>query len=148
MHLYIAKVGFGTKPASWILVWLRAHGSFPGFVLETPRRGRLKRNARSRGLWALYKSIGWPGFVLSPTFWRKQSPMSGFVRLINGKEGFTYNARSWVRARGQRMGACLAGRVASVCGRSRERVVLRNTGDGSELRVFRHVTRRIARRTR
>ena len=83
----IAKVGFGTKPASWILVWLRAHGSFPGFVLETPRRGRLKRNARSRGLWALYKSIGWPGFVLSPTFWRKQSPMSGFVRLINGKRG-------------------------------------------------------------
>ena len=59
-----------------------------------------------------------------------------------------YNARSRVRAPGQRMGACLAGRVASVCGRSRERVVLRNTGDGSELRVFRHVTRRIARRTR
>jgi hypothetical protein len=65
-----------------------------------------------------------------------------------GKEGFKYNARSRVRAPGQRMGACLAGRVASVCGRSRERVVLRNTGDGSELRVFRHVTRRIARRTR
>ena len=52
---------------------------------------------------------------------------------------------------GQRMGACLAGRVASVCGpspsRSRERVVLKNTGDGSELRVFRHVTRRIAHST-
>ena len=62
----IAKVGLGTKPASWILVWLRAHGSFPGFVRETPRRGRQKRKARSRGLWALYKSIGWPGFVLSP----------------------------------------------------------------------------------
>ena len=45
----IAKVGFGTKPASWILVWLRAHGSFPGFVLEMPRRGRQKRKARSRG---------------------------------------------------------------------------------------------------
>jgi hypothetical protein len=29
------------------LVWLRAHGSFPGFVLETPRRGRLQRKARS-----------------------------------------------------------------------------------------------------
>ena len=40
-----------------------------------------------------------------------------------GKEGFTYNARSRVRAPGQRMGACLAGRVASVCGRSRERQV-------------------------
>ena len=83
----IAKVGFGTKPASWILVWLRAHGSFPGFVLETPRRGRLKRNARSRGLCILYKVISWPGFVLSPTFWRKQSTMSGFVHLINGKRG-------------------------------------------------------------
>jgi len=83
----IAKVGFGTKPASWILVWLRAHGSFPGFVRETPRRGRLKRKARGRGLWALYKVISWPGFVLSPTFWRKQSPMSGFVRLKIGKRG-------------------------------------------------------------
>ena len=84
---HIAKVGFGTKPASWILVWLRAHGSFPGFVLETPRRGRLKRNARSRGLCILYNVISWPGFVLSPTFWRKQSTMSGFVHLINGKRG-------------------------------------------------------------
>ena len=83
----IAKVGFGTKPASWILVWLRAHGSFPGFVLETPRRGRLKRNARSRGLCILYNVISWPGFVLSPTFWRKQSTMSGFVHLIIGKRG-------------------------------------------------------------
>ena len=80
---HIAKVGFGTKPASWILVWLRAHGSFPGFVLETPRRGRQKRKARSLGFCILYKSIGWPGFVLSPTFWRKQSTMSGFV----GKRG-------------------------------------------------------------
>ena len=44
----IAKVGFGTKPALWILVWLRAHGSFPRFVLETPRRGRQKRKARLR----------------------------------------------------------------------------------------------------
>ena len=121
---------------------------FPGFVRETPRRGRQKRKARGRELRAVHKVIGWPGFVLSPTFWRKQSTMSGFVRLINGKRGFKYNARSRVRAPGQRMGACLAGRVASVCGRSRERVVLRNTGDGSELRVFRHVTRRIARRTR
>ena len=83
----IAKVGLGTKPASWILVWLRAHGSFPGFVLETPRRGRQKRKARSRGFCILYKVISWPGFVLSPTFWRKQSTMSGFVRLINGKRG-------------------------------------------------------------
>ena len=83
----IAKVGFGTKPASWILVWLRAHGSFPGFVLETPRRGRQKRKARSLGFCILYKVISWPGFVLSPTFWRKQSTMSGFVHLINGKRG-------------------------------------------------------------
>jgi hypothetical protein len=83
----IAKVGFGTKPASWILVWLRAHGSFPGFVLETPRRGRQKRKARSLGFCILYKVIRWPGFVLSPTFWRKQSTMSGFVHLINGKRG-------------------------------------------------------------
>jgi hypothetical protein len=52
-HIRVAKVGFGTKPASWILVWLRAHGSFPGFVHETPRRGRQKRNARSRGLCAV-----------------------------------------------------------------------------------------------
>ena len=145
---HIAKVGFGTKPASWILVWLRAHGSFPGFVRETPRRGRLKRKARGRRFCIVYRVISWPGFVLSPTFWRKQSTMSGFVHLIIGKRGVYNNARSRVRAPGQRMGACLAGRVASVCGRSRERVVLRNTGDGSELRVFRHVTRRIARRTR
>ena len=83
----IAKVGLSTKPASWILVWLRAHGSFPGFVLETPRRGRQKRKARSLGFCILYKVIRWPGFVLSPTFWRKQSTMSGFVHLINGKRG-------------------------------------------------------------
>ena len=83
----IAKVGFGTKPASWILVWLRAHGISPGFVLETPRRGRQKRKARSRGFCILYNVISWPGFVRSPTFWRKQSTMSGFVRLLNGKRG-------------------------------------------------------------
>ena len=64
LNSYIAKVGFGTKPASCISVWLRAHGSFLGFVRETPRRGRQKRKARSRGLCAVYKVISRPGFVL------------------------------------------------------------------------------------
>ncbi len=68
---------------------LRAHGSFPGFVRETPRRGRQKRKARSRRFCQciLYiKVIRWPGFVLSPTFWRKQSTMSGFVHLRGATE--------------------------------------------------------------
>ena len=83
------KWGLARSRLRGFVVWLRAHGSFPGFVRETPRRGRLKRKARGRGLlvWALYKVISWPGFVLSPTFWRKPSPMSGFVRLKIGKRG-------------------------------------------------------------
>jgi hypothetical protein len=79
--------GFGTKPASWILVWLRAHGSFPGFVLETPRRGRLQRKARSPSFrWFKWLSAGL-GSCLPQLFWRKQSMISGYVHLINGKSG-------------------------------------------------------------
>ena len=101
------KWGLARSRLRGFVVWLRAHGSFPGFVRETPRRGRLKRKARGRGLWALYKVISWPGFVLSPTFWRKPSPMSGFVHLINWEKrglnimheaGFVHLGNGWAPA--------------------------------------------------